>query len=281
MQNYIKYGHEIHSEWGEREEFVTRRAQRLLKNSGITRPPFLPERLAPFQGIKRIIKEDLGSLSGLLLPLRDGFEIKINATHSPQRQNFSCAHEISHTFFFEEEGKTLIKALTKEKGGRISNIWLESLCDVSASELLAPSKVFIGYASRYFFGIHSIKPLCKIFNTSVIPIILRLCDLNPRLCSVIYWSRKNSGEIDDLKLRANWLTWTRMRLSSASRFLFSPKLYGDFSSVLKAYMSDDITFSHEWIGIGNFRGYSHISSQGFGTGLDRFVLSLVFPECAN
>lgn len=261
-------------------EFVTRKAQILLKQSSVSGPPFLAERLAPFQGVKRIVREDLGNLSGLLLPLRDGFEIKINATHSPRRQNFSCAHEIAHTFFFEEEGRVLIEKLKRENGGSAN--WEEHLCDIAASELLMPLQIFSGYASRYDFGIQSLIPLSRIFNTSLSPTALRLCDVNPKWCFVVYWARDKSQELDDLKLRANWLTWSRMRLSSkAGRFYFNPKLSGEFSSVLKAYRSDTPTYSRQRMGVGNFRGYCRVWSQAFGIGSDRFVISLIFPECDN
>ena len=261
-------------------EFVTRKAQRLLKQSNLSGPPFLPERLAPLQRIKRIIREDLGNLSGILLPVQDGFEIKINATHSPQRQNFSCAHEIAHTFFFEEEGKVVIERLKRGKGGSAN--WEEYLCDIAASELLMPLQTFRGYASRYNFGIHSLIPLSRIFNTSISPTALRLCDVNPIQCFVVYWERDELKELGDSKLRAAWLTWSRMRLSpKTGRFHFNPKLSGEFPSVLKAYSSDTPTYARQWSGVGNFRGNCRLCSQAFGIGSDRFVISLVFPECDN
>lgn len=281
----LKYGSElqgIYRSWDKGVEFATLRAQRLLKKSGIARPPFLPERLAPLQGIKRIIKEDLGDLSGLLLPLDGGFEMKINATHSPRRQNFSCAHEIAHTFFFEEEGRVLIEKLAGEDGKKTAKNWEEYLCDIAASELLMPLQIFSGYASQYNFGIHSLIPLSRIFNTSISPTVLRLCDVNPKRCFVVYWAKDKSQKLDDLKLRATWLTWSRMRLSSkAGRFYFNPKLSGEFPSVLKAYRSDIPTYSRQWMGVGNFRGYCRMWSQAFGIGSDRFVISLIFPECDN
>ena len=280
LQKYKNRSHEICRTWDKEEEFVTRRAQRLLKESRISGPPFLPEYLAPFQGVKRIVKEDLGNQSGLLLPLRDGFEIKINVTHSSRRQNFSCAHEIAHTFFLEEEGRAVIERLKRGNGGSAN--WEEHLCDIAASELLMPSQIFSGYASRYDFGIQSLIPLSRIFNTSLSPTALRLCDVNPKLCFVVYWARDKSQELDDLKLRATWLTWSRMKLSSkAGRFYFNPKLSGEFPSVLKAYRSDTPTYSRQWMGVGNFRGHCKIWSQGFNSGSSRFVISLIFPECDN
>jgi hypothetical protein len=279
MLNYCKTNsHRTNSTHDYGVEFVTRKAHRLLKQSNFSGPPFPPERLAPLQGVKRIVGEDLGDLSGLLIPLRDGFEIKINATHPPERQNFSCAHEIAHTFFFEPEGETLIESLKRRNGE--SAKWEENLCDIAASEMLMPSQIFSGHASRYHFGIHALTPLSRIFKVSIKPTVLKLCDVNPKRCFVVCWERGASRELDDLKLRAAWLTWSRMRLSpKTGRFYFNPKLLGEFSSVLKAYRSDTPTFSHQWIRVGNFRGYCKMWAQAFGSGSDRFVISLIFPEC--
>jgi Zn-dependent peptidase ImmA (M78 family) len=266
--------------WHKGVEFATYQAQKLLQESGITRPPFLPERLAALRGIK-ILKEDLGNLDSLLLPLRDGFEIKINATHSPERQNYSCAHEIGHTFFFEEEGKALIRLLTKE-GEKTRNNWLENLCDISAAELLMPSVMFSKYASDYKFHISSLATLSRIFNTSVDAIAIRLCDFIAKPCFVTHSVIDNSQELGNLRFRTTWLTWSRMRMpSKASRLLFNPKLLGEKSGMLKAFRSDNATYSREWMGIVNFRGYCRIWSQGFTSGSNRFVISLIFPECDN
>jgi Zn-dependent peptidase ImmA (M78 family) len=270
--------------WHKGFTFATYQAQKLLQESGFTRPPFLPEHLAALMGIK-ILKEDLGNLNSLLIPLRNGFQIKINMKYPPNRQHFSCAHEIAHTFFFEREGKALIQELAEGNGNETSNDWEEALCDISASELLMPSQIFTKYASRYYFGVRGIRsltPLSRIFNTSIIPIVLRLCDLTPNPCFVVHWTRDKSDKLDDLKLRAKWLTWSRKKMSSrAGRFFFNPKLFGEHSTLLKAYRSDSPTYSYQCMGVGNFRGNCKIWSQGFGSGSFRFVISLIFPECDN
>ncbi len=282
LPNYTGDLNGIRTSWDNGVDFVMRRAQRLIKMGSVTAPPFLPERLASFQGVRRIIKEDLGNLSGLLLPLRDGFEIKINATHAPKRQTFSCAHEIAHTFFFEEEGRTLIERLKRENGEKITQKWQEDLCDIAASELLMPSQIFSGYASRYYFDIRALTPLSRIFETSISPTVLKLCDLNPKHCYVVHWSRDQSHELDGLKLRATWLTWSGKRITAKTgRFLFKPKLLGEISSIAEAYMSDRPTYSNEWMGVVNYRGYCQIWSQGFASGSNRFVVSLIFPQCDN
>jgi len=282
LHNYKKGFRRVYTLWDEGVEFVTRRTQSLLKESMIASPPFFPECIAPLQGAKRVVREDLGSVDGLLVPLDNGFEIKVNATQPPERQNFSCAHEIGHTFFFEERGISLIRRIKIERGEKIGNNWLENLCDISAAELLMPSLIFSKYAAKYKFNISALTPLSNVFNTSIDATAIRLCDFIAKPCLVAHSVIDNSQELGNLRFRTTWLTWSRMRMpSKASRLLFKPKLLGEKPSILKAFMSDNVTYSREWMGIVNFRGYCHIWSQGFTSGSNRFVISLIFPECDN
>ena len=73
----------------------------LIADRGHDRPPFLPEEFARLQGIKKIVKADLGEMSAILLKLHDGDVIRVNENHHPVRQNFSCAHEIGHNLLRE------------------------------------------------------------------------------------------------------------------------------------------------------------------------------------
>jgi len=264
--------------WDTAVNFVTQRAQRLIKLSGMTAPPFLPERLAPLQGIKSIIKADLGKLSGLLSPLRDGFELKINATHSPERQNFSCAHEIGHTFFLDKDGQALREKLRKAVGEKVANSREEDLCDTVASELLMPSQIYTKYAASYYFRINSLITLSRTFNISIVPAALRLCDVNPRWCFLVHWIKENSDEINSIRFRTSWITWSRKKTSIKTGRFTKRKLIDKNFGVLKAYNSDSSVYLREWMSVGNFRGNHQIWSQGFGNGQDRFVLSLIFPE---
>lgn len=279
MPNYVDKTYRVSRTLDEGVDFTTRRAQTLLKESGITGPPFLPEYMASLQRVKRITKEDLGELSGLLLPVPGGFEIKLNAKHSIERQNFSCAHEIGHTFFSEAAGKTLLEKFRRQKGDKAARNWEESCCDVAASELLMPLQIFRRHASRYNFSVHSLVPLSHTFNTSIVPTALRLCDINPRWCFLVHWVTENGNELGSLTSRPTWLTWTGKRVSSRTgRFVFNPKLSSATGSILGACRSDKPTYSSERAIIGSFVGNCEIWSQSFNSGSSRFVISFIFPE---
>lgn len=267
--------------WINLNNFVIQRARQLIKISGIKDPPFLPEKFAQLQQINRIVKEDLGELSGLLLPLREGFEIKVNITHSPERQNFSIAHEIGHTFLWEKGGKALLEKLKQDVGEKRVKNYEEGLCDIFASELLMPSSMYVKYAERYYFNISSISILSRLFNVSIVPAALRLCDVNPRECLLIYWIKENSEEIISPKFKSSWLTWSQKKTSlKINRFIKRKLLDNDFE-VLAAYKSENFIYTYKRIEIGNYIGNYQIWSQGFGSGSDRFVLSFAFPEKLN
>lgn len=257
--------------------YFKNRALQLLNTSGLSTPPFLPRHYAHFQGIKRIVNEDLGNISGLLIPLREGFEIKINATHSPQKQNYSCAHEIAHTFFLEEKGELILERLNRVSGGN-RNLE-EILCEVTASELLMPYRVFHKHALEYNFGIGAITHLSRIFDTAIVPTAIKLCEVNPQPCFLVCWNRDNTDDITKLILRPSWLTRTGKGLSAKTgNFVFRPKSFGPTSGIIEAFKSNTPTFSRERINLNSFSGIPLIWSQGFESGEYRYVLSMVFPE---
>ena len=81
------------------EEFLSKQAASLLAKSGQAEPPFNPQKALP-PTVKRV---ELARLSrdGMLIPVQGGFIIKINSLKPLVRQNFTCAHEIGHTFFYD------------------------------------------------------------------------------------------------------------------------------------------------------------------------------------
>lgn len=257
--------------------YIRKRAQKLLMDSDIHSPPFIPEDMVFSQNIKKITRKDLGKQSGLLLPLGDGFEIVVNATHSFQRQNFSCAHEIAHTFFQEEKGKEIIERIKRVKGDIDS--WEEYLCDIAASELLMPYKVFYKYAAEQKFMIKSIPYLSKIFNTAIVTTALRLCDINPRWNLLLFWTKNYSHQSNSISLRCKWLTYKDKKLSpKTSRYVPYPKFVGESASIYRAYASNEPTYATQKFIIGNHINKGQIWSYAFDSGPKRYVLSTIFPE---
>ncbi len=258
--------------------FVLQKSRILLKLSGMTKPPFLPEKYAQLQKVNKITKEDLGNLSGLLLPMHDGFEIKLNATHSAERQNFSLAHETGHTFFREKNGQILREIMIKRLGVKKAKSDEEYLCDIVASELLMPFFIFAKYGEKFSYTINSLSTLSRLFNVSIIPVALKLCDVNPRLNCLVYWIKENSDELVNPKFKATWLTWSLKNPTTKKNRFINGKLIDNDFNVLTAYNSENPISINKQIGIRGYRGNCEVWSQGFGTGKDRFVLSFAFPE---
>jgi hypothetical protein len=72
----------------------------------------------------------------LLVPSDGGYEITVHAGELKERQNFSVAHEIVHTFF-RDISRSTQPSLQEEK-----------LCDLGAAELTMPSARFSAFLSR-------------------------------------------------------------------------------------------------------------------------------------
>jgi Zn-dependent peptidase ImmA (M78 family) len=69
--------------------------------------------------------------SALLVPKNGGFEVIVNIEEPEERQRFSFAHEIVHTFFREVEPNVLTPSQKEER-----------LCDLGAAELTMPLRRF-------------------------------------------------------------------------------------------------------------------------------------------
>ena len=144
--------------------FMISRSRELVnefcKQKGNEEPPFLAEKLAHLKGIRQIVKTDLGKIEALLITQHDGYIIKVNINSPPTRQNYSCAHEIGHTFLHELERVPRFnnEELRWDESRVISNR-KERLCEIAAAELLMPYNIFKSYLERFGVSVGSIERL--------------------------------------------------------------------------------------------------------------------------
>jgi len=251
-------------------DFMTKRARelvmRLIERTGSEEPPFLPEELAPFQGIKRIERTDLGELNALLLRLHDGYVIKVNSSHSQVRQNYSCAHEIAHTFLHElERQSSSHSAEFRTLNLNISNKDKERLCEAAAAELLTPEPIFKKYLSRFGVSVSSIEWLAHIFRVSIPTAAIRIEEVSEEPCIALRWQPQQKA-----RSRGFRLVWPYHILQS--KYVRNP------SCLLKAYESNDIVKSSKSFEIHGIRKRCYMESKSFGRSNMRYVISLVFPE---
>ena len=236
--------------------------RRFIEERGSEKPPFLAEELARLQGIK-IVKTDLGELDAVLLRQADGYIIKVNANHPPVRQNFSCAHEIGHTFLHELDRPLSLDddefRWTNSNNVRKAK---ERLCFMAAAELLMPEWVFEKYLAGFGVSVYSIERLANTFRVSIPAAAIRIAELSIEPCIAILWKRcqktKSKGFI--------------------SKHMGKPIYIRDRSALLKAYESDGSVRSLRSFEIGGINKRCSMESKGFGRDKWRYVISLVFPE---
>lgn len=128
-------------------------------------PPFDAERIARLRGVLDVRKEDMEG-SGRLVPIPGGFRVELRRSDRPERRNFTCAHEIGHTYFFDlsqREPKRLI--------GLDPHAWHleEAFCDYFAESLLMPSEEMRAYFVQLprRIGFKDFEAAARYFRTTV------------------------------------------------------------------------------------------------------------------
>lgn len=154
--------------------------------------PLDMELLAALRSIK-VIREPLEEgVSGELIPVPDGLLARINASHTPGRQNFSIGHEISHTFFpgYKEIAYRKEKNVywTTENAGKAkeANGEVEFLCDVGASDLLMPRAEFLKEMDRRRLSVTAILELAELFGASCEATTIRLVEETAAPMAVVF-----------------------------------------------------------------------------------------------
>jgi len=253
--------------------FMIRRAgqlvDELVKQRGREEPPFSAEELAPLQGIKRIEKLDLGEFDAVLFRTADGYIIKVNAIHSPERQNFSCAHEIAHTFLHELESRgSTQSAEFRTVEADMSSRAKERLCQIAAAELLMPEQVFREYLLSFGISADSIERLAHVFKVSPEAAAIRISKVSTEPCILLKWARFQKAK------SKGFVTKDKSKHVNEGKHVY----VRDPSALLKAYESHISVKSFRSFEIGNVRKRCLMDSKGFGRDKMRYVLSLVFPE---
>lgn len=124
--------------YGSKSPVVTfvRRAKEVCREAKIAGPPFDPRAYASALGITIEERGDM-SLDGLLRRVDNNFVIQVKKAAGEHRKNFTIAHEIAHTFFYE----SLLRA-ESFRGHEGHDPEEERLCDIAAAELLMPYSTF-------------------------------------------------------------------------------------------------------------------------------------------
>ncbi len=254
---------------------------RLVEDRGHDKPPFLPEEFARLQGIKKIVKENLGETSAVLLRVQDGYVIKVNQKHHTVRQNFSCAHEIGHILLSELRLESYIHSIeyrvfNPSKTVEVRARARERLCDVAAAELLMPEFVFRKYLSSFGLSISSIEHLANVFKVSVEAAAMRIAEVSVEPCIALKWLLRREIKSKGLSLKSRVVPGRKSR--GKDNYIPVHKLVRHDSTLYKAYKDDNTVKSWMKFKIDEVTEPKRLTmeSKGFGHGETRYVISLAF-----
>ena len=153
------------------------------KDLGWGGPPFNPQFLASMMGIQcEESRELVHSEDAELHSTSTGLIIKYNPDKPKTRQNFSIAHEISHTLFpgYKDQYKA------RHKIGRFDpSSEVEFLCDLGASEIILPAPEFDADVSRRGISLKSLEELSTLYETSKEASAIRMVTTNRYPCAVM------------------------------------------------------------------------------------------------
>ena len=132
------------------------------------------KKIAKLRRINSIDKEDLNVLA-LLRITKDGFTIVYTNTEKNKgRRNFSIAHEIGHTYFYDIN--KLPNTIAPNKVMKSNEI--EKLCDIFATNLLMPKEKMLNInISKSKFYFETIHKFSEKFGTSVESSFYRIAEL--------------------------------------------------------------------------------------------------------
>ena len=139
------------------ERLIVRLCRELLDQCPTSTEPTPLKVLGSVRGVRRYYSRSIHpatGCSGLLVPDDGGYEITVHGGEPAERQNFSIAHEIVHTYFREACPDCL--ASTEQ----------ELLCDLGAAELTMPSTRFAAAISELGLTLASIDHAAAEFAVS-------------------------------------------------------------------------------------------------------------------
>ena len=120
---------------------VAERAAELLKSRGITKPPVPIDEIVASLGISLHYQPLESNVSGVLVRRGDSVRIGVNASHHPNRQRFTIAHELAHHILHPESPTVFVDgAFVHFRGDDVSDPEdaRELEANVFAASLLMP-----------------------------------------------------------------------------------------------------------------------------------------------
>lgn len=168
-------------------EAILWHARLLTIESGLNGPPYSPASYAHLRKVKEIIHRPM-DVEGRLLPCLGGFIIELRQDRSHERMNFTCAHELGHTFFYEAVPSIKYRTITSSQPHHDREE--EMLCNIAAAELLMPASTFSEVVRNYLASPQALEEIAHIFETSIVATTVRILSLNLWDAEFILWQSK-------------------------------------------------------------------------------------------
>lgn len=170
-------------------------AARLIDDLGIDEPPIDVDIVASMLGITEIEQDPLLVEAGCLICDGSRIHVRVRRSDPAARQRFTVCHECAHTFFpgFQRtpqyrcdpqvgERPNAVRRHKQMSGAVVSRqhsyVDVEHLCDVAASELLLPRRLFFADTVVFEFGLSQLENLGARYGASLEATARRLVALH-------------------------------------------------------------------------------------------------------
>ena len=216
-------------------EAILWHARLLTIESGLNGPPYPPAAYAHLRKVKEIIHRPM-EVEGRLLPCPGGFTIELRQDRSHERMNFTCAHELGHTFFYEAVPSIKYRIINSSEPHHDKEE--EMLCNIAAAELLMPANLFSDVVKDYSASPQALEEISQIFEASIVATTVRILSLNLWDAEFILWQNKGK------ELRATWYS----KPNHSLKYYPGLEIQNQGSSgVYHSLTTGEATASFEWL----------------------------------
>lgn len=179
-------------------------ATRVIDELGIDEPPIDVEMVASYLGIADITQDPQLVEAGCLICDGTRVSVRIRQSDAATRQRFTLCHESAHTFFPGFDRQPQYRCDPDAAGADaarprrprtaqpaavpnqpLTGRTLEQLCDVAASELLLPQRLFAADVQDAAFGLHSLEELSDRYDASLEATARRFVALTPEATALV------------------------------------------------------------------------------------------------
>ncbi len=133
--------------------------------------PYDPRQIAPLLLIRSMSESSALTSDAAISPVAGGFQILLKSRGRRERQSYSIAHELGHTFFYDSRGSVPVKLVHTEEGLKEE----ERRCDEFAAALLMPADEFTNaFRTQMMGGGNGIAELASQFKVSLLTALIRV-----------------------------------------------------------------------------------------------------------